>query len=385
MKSATPFPLFPFSVFLLSLLLGLPALGEQRSPEALESEARKAAERAQMLNQRAEQLVSDLANLQQELVIIANDRSRGEDAARRASSEIDRLTAREARLAARALEEEEALRRTLAAMVRMDRNRQPVLTGVSDMNDVAATASVMSAMAPAFARRAHAAERERNELARVRETLRQTRDALSLTEMGIAKRREQIARLLSERERLLSELRRDATREAERAQTLSREAANLRELITELERKRRAAPSRPAQPDSPNFKPRGITAMKGKLPLPAIGEVIAGFNEPLRDQRRPGLTIRTRRGAQVTAPADARIGFVGPFGGYGSLMLLDLGDGHYMALTGMKQIFGTVGQAVLAGEPLGEMPDDRQLAPELYIELRNAKGAFDPSGWMAQQ
>lgn len=365
------------------LLLLTPAVAQAiEDPAAVEAEARAAAERAATIQTRVTDLERELARLNEELRLVAADRSRGEEAALRADEQIARLETREARLSARVSADEESLRQTFAALVRIQGQRPPVLTAASNVEHAATTSAALSAIAPALQQRARSARRELEELQRVRESLRQTRDALTLTEQGIARRRAQIMQLIEDRTRLIDHLRADADRQQQEAAALSAKARDLRELIDALARQRArdALKKRPPSPGVP-FKPEQFLKLKGKLTLPVVGDVVAGYNASWREQRRPGITIRTRRGAQVVAPSDGRVEYAGPFGGYGSLVLIEVGDGHFLALTGMTELFTRVGQAVLAGEPLGEMSDARGQEPELYLELRDGKGPLDPAPW----
>ena len=52
-------------------------------------------------------------------------------------------------------------------------------------------------------------------------------------------------------------------------------------------------------------------------------------------------------------------------------------------LAGLGRIDGTVGQRVLAGEPVGAMNDDKE--PALYVELRHDGQPINPVPWLAER
>jgi septal ring factor EnvC (AmiA/AmiB activator) len=107
-----------------------------------------------------------------------------------------------------------------------------------------------------------------------------------------------------------------------------------------------------------------------------------------------GDMVATQSGAIVTAPADGSVLYAGPFRSYGQLLILDAGDGYHVVLAGMSRINVTLGQSVLAGEPIGAMGEVRvasaaatsaNTGPELYIEFRKDGKPVDPAPWWAER
>ena len=96
-------------------------------------------------------------------------------------------------------------------------------------------------------------------------------------------------------------------------------------------------------------------------------------------EKSKGITISTRSGAQVLAPFSGRIEFAGDFKNYSRVVILNVGDGYFIVLTGMTESFGKKGQMVLSGEPLGRMGTS---SPELYIELRKKGTPVNPIPWL---
>lgn len=82
------------------------------------------------------------------------------------------------------------------------------------------------------------------------------------------------------------------------------------------------------------------------------------------------------------SPFDAQVEYAGPFNTYGGLLILNVGDDYYIVLAGMAVTYASAGQSVLAGEPVGAMPQNGQTAPELYLELRRNGNAVDPGPWL---
>ena len=119
----------------------------------------------------------------------------------------------------------------------------------------------------------------------------------------------------------------------------------------------------------------------GKYAVPVAGEIVKRFGESDGFQDSKGLTIRTRSAAQVVAPFEGQIMFAGPFKGYGQILIIDHGGGYHSLLAGIEQIEATVGQRVVAGEPVGVMKSG-DARPSLYLELRRQGQPINPLPWL---
>nr|WP_276591719.1 peptidoglycan DD-metalloendopeptidase family protein [Sphingomicrobium nitratireducens] len=62
--------------------------------------------------------------------------------------------------------------------------------------------------------------------------------------------------------------------------------------------------------------------------------------------------MATRRGMRVSAPADGRLAFVGPFRGHDGVVVIDHGDGWTSMLTGIVSSLPRGGRVAI-GAPLG--------------------------------
>lgn len=125
----------------------------------------------------------------------------------------------------------------------------------------------------------------------------------------------------------------------------------------------------------------GFRQAKGTLPMPARGKIITAYGEQLvKGVSAKGITIRTRNQAQVIAPFDGSVIFAGPFRGYGNLIIIEHGDGYLSLLAGLENMDVEVGQMLLAGEPVGQMPTDGDA--KLYMEIRKDNQPINPAAWI---
>ena len=183
----------------------------------------------------------------------------------------------------------------------------------------------------------------------------------------------------------------DAARETDRALALAEEARDLTGLVDQLDdaaalRKRLAAlPGPVMRPGNPaaarvatgTAAPRLSTrAARFRLQLPVTGRTVLGFGSPTRGgQRSEGVTIATRIGAQVTAPAPGRVAFAGPYRGYGRIVIIDHGDGWTSLVTGLGRADARVGDELVAGAPIGVAG---ATDPQVTLELRREGEPVNP-------
>ena len=135
-----------------------------------------------------------------------------------------------------------------------------------------------------------------------------------------------------------------------------------------------------AQEDNVSTAPKPTA---GKFLRPARGDVVTFYGQELsKGVNSKGIIIQTRENAQVIAPYDGTVLFSGPFKGYGNLVIISHSDDLVSLIAGMKSNDTENGQMVLAGEPIGLMPDSSQ--PKLYMEIRKNKKPINPLPWLGQ-
>lgn len=132
---------------------------------------------------------------------------------------------------------------------------------------------------------------------------------------------------------------------------------------------------------APSTPLRPMTKMRGLMPLPARGRIVARYGQQIGvSGTRKGIEIQTRERAQVIAPADGVVAFAGSFRGYGLLLIMEHGGGYHTLLSGLGHIDVAVGQRLLMGEPVGVMSSED--TPTLYLELRHDGQPINPMPWL---
>ena len=348
--------------------------------------------------------------MQQQLIRVGETVSTSERAASNAEASLAELNIQEAEILERLNADREGLITILAAIQRIETQAPPaILAAPDDAADAARAAGLMADVAPALRERADALLLELEALRDVRAEILDEQNNLAEAETALSAQRLELEVLIAERRGLEARRRNEAASFADAASSAGDRARSLRSLIGELQRMAQVSPTlsprRATAPDGlpePRMRPaRGLVEARapaaplqtmrfadarGQLRPPAAGDIVRGFGQADEDgSASEGIFIRTRARAQVISPFDARVEFAGPFNTYGGLLILNVGDDYYIVLAGMSVTYASAGQSVLAGEPVGAMPDSPETAPELYLELRRGSSAVDPGPWLSSR
>ena len=134
--------------------------------------------------------------------------------------------------------------------------------------------------------------------------------------------------------------------------------------------------------------PKETQASSPKLPIaagqfvrPVLGELLTSYGQELsKGVTSKGIVFKTRPSAQVVAPYDGTVVFSGPFKGYGNLIIISHNADLISLIAGMQNVDTENGQMLLAGEPVGLMPDTD--TAKLYMEIRKNKKPINPLPWL---
>ncbi len=308
-----------------------------------------------------------------------------------------------------------AITDVLAALQRMGRDPPPaILVRPKDMVEAVRAAMVLGAAVSDLQTQTRALSSDLEKLTGLRAEIAKQRDDLVESAAGLAADRARLTDLIAARQQSLSVAESALGAERARAGELSAKAATLKDLIAATERAAgaaRAGAEAAAQATAADVETRAAAAKgadparlkpaiafadaKGQLSLPVSGAVLKTFGSPNSfGGAEKGVSIATPPAATVSSPIDGWVVYSGPYRTYGQLLILNAGGGYYMVLAGMERINVSVGQFVLAGEPVAVMGDGsaRTAAaaaigaaqPVLYIEVRKNEMAIDPGPWWSK-
>ena len=433
---------FRFSLLLAGLVCTLPLLADAQE-DLSRDEAKK------RLNETEQQLQSSRAKeqgLTQDIATLAEERAKLNseliEAGNRVQASEATLSETEAKLAqltdqvnvikSSITERKETIYKMLLAMQRMGRTPPPALvTRRDDALAVVRSAMLLADVFPELKYQADNLSHELEGLVSIENTIREQRDAEKDERDRLASERQRLDGLLGEKKAKLAqgevELAQVKQSAAEQAQTVT----DLNELIDKLdaqiakvevaqydaevaaeralrEREQNQALATPANESVVEIKPDStkvafaspdrmkpatpFEAAKGTLRLPAAGRRIKHFGDPeSAGGTARGISLQTRAEARITAPSDGWVVYAGEFRSYGQLLIINAGGGYHVLLAGMSRIDVSLGQFVLAGEPIAVMgssgapgQSDDSSRPVLYVEFRKDGRPIDPDPWWAE-
>ena len=371
---------------------------EQQIESSKAAQARIAAEIAAAIAEQdgvAEKLVAISQSIQaQEAAIAASE------------TELAELARDRATLLVSLGEKQDVLSELLAGLQRLEENPPPAL--VVEPDDILSAlrgAMLLGTIVPELRAEADALMAELDRLKQLEARITEQKTAVAGEIARLETARADLGGLVARKKELVGRGNADLETERQRIAALGEKAKSLKQLLADLAAERKLADDEAARKfaaeererrrqEELQRKPRMVFAeAKGKLAFPAQGQIMRRFGDAdgLGGEAQ-GLMIATRTGAQVTAPADGKVEFAGPFRSYGQVLILSPGSGYRVLLAGMEKVTANVGEFLRAGEPVGEMGGGpasvtlfgdvvRDGRPVLYIEFRNSTEAIDSGPW----
>lgn len=375
---------------------------------ALEAERAEAERRLAAIEAAEADVGTDITTLNRRLISAAMESRRREEQASLAERSLIDLALRRTEARDALFADREALEDLLAALVSAERGRPPaLLVAPGRANDSVRAAILMGAAAPHLNDRAEALADEIGNLNALERETRREQARLDAAEATLALKQAEIEQLAAAKRAQYEDVTADAARLRERARELADRADDLRGLLAALEaeapdtpgrkpvlRPRLAAANTPGsatvteavnRPGPETLKPLGPQNL-GAMLRPVSGLVSEEFGARRQTgSLAEGITIVTRQESQVVAPVDGVIEFADVFRSYGNMLILRTSDDYRVIMTGLAETYGTRGQRVAAGEPVGRMSARRSPPPELYLELRKNDRPENPARWLQRE
>jgi septal ring factor EnvC (AmiA/AmiB activator) len=375
------------------LVFAPPALAQAQKGTLTEryEEARRALEsnRAAEAKTEAERirLKRETENLQARLVANATRVQELEQELAGTEAGIDRLNVRARELQAGFERDREPVAHLLAVLQRLDSDEPPALALRPDDSLAAARgAMLLGAMLPPVYERAADLARRLRALQTTLAALEQKGNQARATSAALTNARGELGKLIERRgaETAAAETRLAAIRAV--TTDVAREAGDLKSLMDRIASLRAQSGQRmtivtAATVSRPELR-------RGALRRPVMGRMMAGGPDaPLPVTAKgagiSGLWFTAQGRAQAVAPADGEVVFAGPYQKFGHVLILEIAGGYDLLLAGLGRIDVRIGDSVLAGEPVGILPQAKEA--HLYMELRREGRTINPAPWLAAE
>jgi septal ring factor EnvC (AmiA/AmiB activator) len=381
--------LFPLVSFLL-LAAAAPDEGGTLAERYERARLTLETERANALEVQAarDRLAGEAETLQQRLVANAARVQELETSLAATTEDIRVLTLREREISVTFAQNREAVGRLLAVIQRLDADKPPALVVRSDDSLAAARGAMMlGTMLPPVYSQAAELGLQLRELSATRAALETKSTEARAETMALNAARGELGTLLDQR-RLEAEAA-EARLEQIRFLTdeATRETTDLKSLLDRIAVLRAQGGADAGMVVVTPQSGGGGELQRGSLLRPVVGTMVAG--DPAGPGRTPGTDepqgfwYEAAGGAQAVAPGDGEVVFAGAYQKFGQVLILEMTGGYHLLLAGFGRIDVRIGDLVLAGEPVGVLPE--AVAPQLYFELRRNNRTIDAAPWMSAE
>ena len=354
--------------------------------DALTKKEQVAREKAEALESERKKVRKDVSSLKKTLAKTAQQTQIIETNLTSLEQETASLTAQAETLTAQISTDRAQYTELLAALQRLEASPPPTLALTPRNAKRAADAGLlMATLSDQLKKRAEALSLSLTALDITHAQLVLKKSDLSETRAKLKSEMKTVNAGLASKSKLEAKLADEKKTAAAEADRFAAESKSLVDLIAKLESEAskvipRTKPGKPgSKPTKKLILPKGtkrFAEAKGGMISPVSGRLIKSYG-----RGEKGQTYAGRSGGQVIAPYAGRVEFSGPFKNYENVVILNVGDGYFVLLTGLNDLYIDAGDTVRRGEPVGTLPN--QTGAELYIELRKNGSPVDPKPWLA--
>jgi septal ring factor EnvC (AmiA/AmiB activator) len=369
----------------------------QQQLKSLEKQLQDSRDKQAQFAKAAEALAQEIAKLRADSIATAKTAQIHESALSDLEEQLGVLNAEEAQKAAELARHRVQQQQLLMALTRLARNPpEGMALAPGDPLDTVRSALLMGAAVPPLEAQARRLRDEIAGLAQVRQQIAEAQAHERTERSSLDQEQASLSALIARKATLQQEAQQGVEQSNQRYLQLASQAADMQQLIERLDaerrvrdaelQKRRDEQDRVAEAERRDTERLMREQRKARPDERDQGVVVALPPPIIRDPTKPPPAARpfakARGAAQVVAPYDGRVLFAGAFKGYGQILIIEHGDGYHSLLAGLDRVDGTVGQWLVAGEPVGTMSRG-DAKPRLYLELRHDGQPINPLPWLA--
>ncbi len=212
---------------------------------------------------------------------------------------------------------------------------------------------------------------------------------------NIVAKKEEIVEEQQKKAAYLHKVREDKSHYQASLKELEANARRLQVMVERLEARSRKSYTEKSRnkgtvgsaPSLPPVSDKGFGSQRGRLSLPAKGDVVARFGRHKHPEFNSftvsnGIAIAAPAGSDIRSVYDGQVIFADYFKGYGNMVIVDHGGGYFSLYAHAARITKKVGASVSRNDVVASVGDvDSPRGPQLYFEIRYQGKPVDPSPW----
>ena len=139
------------------------------------------------------------------------------------------------------------------------------------------------------------------------------------------------------------------------------------------------------------LKTKSFSALKGQLPWPASGRIIAKFGRQWNPKHKtttdnPGIDIKGQPGSAIRTIMGGVVTTITYIRGYGTTIIIDHGGGFYTVYSHVTNIQTNVDSEVRAGDVIAYMGDSGSVdGSKLHFEIWGKGQKLNPEKWLTKK
>lgn len=347
---------------------------------ALQAEIDKNRPAVESAKKRSALLNAEAADLRRRLTDTASRVQFLEEDKGRIDAELARLVPEERAMAEAFARDRNTVARLLAVLERLQSDMPPVIAlRADDALGAARGAMVLGASLPRIYKAATELSDRLQALRRKREELFARRQEGARNAAELSNARIELDQLLAIKAQEADEASAQYGDLQSRLDAAAEQAANLEALLNKVAELRLRPVGQGIVVVSADNVPETAGLRRGFFVRPVAGTAVAGGTDGVGGEHAPGMTFLAAPGSEVVSPCDGEVLFAGSYHKSGKVLILELTGGYDLVLAGLDTVDVRPGDELLAGEPVGAMP---QAGARLYFELRQNGKGVNPAPWL---
>lgn len=314
--------------------------------------------RQEQLARQAKEAEKDITNTKSIMVDLSAQIRKNESGLRSLEERVQELTRQEQDLKTRLDSDHGSIAKTILGLERIRRiPPELMIVRPGAPLETAQTALLLQNLLPALDHRAEKLSQDIKNLRDVQTELARDQKELTETKNKLDQQQAELGRLMEARQKEFKSANAAYRSSAARAEQFAAEARSLNELVARIEEDNRTIEE--SESPAPRKKTRSFRMGKapGKGIWPVSGKAMAKFGEyDGMGAEIQGIKIKAASKAIVVTPLEGTIKYSGTFRNYGELVIVEHSAGYHSLIAGLSRANVAIGQSVKAGEPLGYMP-----------------------------